>query len=450
MSKGLPADVRDKLAAGFLRSLTERAPDPEWMSSGRRAAFDVFVTEGWPTTKQEEWRFTDPSPMAAAALLHDPSPVAPSSVPPAYDPSLAKLGADLGTRLLFLDGRYRPELSSPRGNESSELTTVLSTGQPNGDPAWARLLGQQLHHQNAFVALNTAFMRDGVLVRIPEGSKHEAPIVLVFLSSVKSPTSLPRVVISAGPGSQATVVEVHAGPAEAATLTNAATEIVVEANAALTYHTVQSTSPAGFHVHHVAVEQKRDSSFHSHNLSLGGRLVRNDLRVALSERGASCTLDGLYLSADTSHVDNHTSIEHRASHTTSREDYRGVVDGKSRAVFSGRIVVHADAQQTDARQNNRNILLSEGARVHTKPHLEIFANDVKCSHGATTGRLDEEALFYLRSRGIGAKEANQLLVRAFLFAGLDRIAGAPLRQGLETVLARRIDSLGTRLGVEAA
>lgn len=445
MTKGLATDVREAIDAGFSRTLAERTADPPWMTSARRSAYESFIAQGWPSHKQEDWRFTDPSPLAAASVhAHAPLQVSPSIE--AFEDTLLGLGTGLGPRLVFLDGQHHPDLSTMAGDAG--VTTTLSAVLAAGKQPPQQLVGSLLHHQNAFVALSSAFMRDAVVVHVPAGLSLEQPIFLVFLASAEVTTSFPRVVIAADEGSKASVVEVHVGADHRAVLSNAVTEIKLAPGANLTYHTVQASPATGFHIHHASVEQGADSTFHAHSLSLGGRIVRNDLRVALSASGAACTLDGLYLSSDGSHVDNHTCIEHRAPRTTSREDYRGVVDGKSRAVFSGRIVVSPDAQQTDARQNNRNLLLSEGARVHSKPYLEIFANDVKCSHGATTGRLDEQALFYLRSRGIGAKEASRLLVRAFLFGGL-RVEAQPLRQALEGVLAERVEGLGI-VAAEAA
>jgi Fe-S cluster assembly protein SufD len=439
MNTGLPAEARERYAAGFARALAEHGEDPAWLNSARRAAFDSFVEQGWPSTKQEDWRFTDTSPVTRLALLPPPD-VAQVEPSRRFDKGLTQLGVGQGSRGVFLDGRYRPELSSDTG--LGRVTVApLSSALAEGEPIVAQLLGQHLRDQNAFLALNTAFMTDGVLVRVPAGHVEEQPIYVVYLASKDGVSSFPRTLIWAGEGSRATVVEIHVGADDVATLSNAATEIALQPGARLAYHTIQAPAQTGFHVGHVGVTQKADSVLVAHALSLGGRLIRNDLSILLAEEGAACTLDGLYLASGTSHIDNHTSIDHRKPRTTSREDYRGAVDGKSRAVFSGRIVVRPDAQQTDARQSNRNLLLSEGAKVHSKPHLEIFANDVKCSHGATTGRLDQEALFYLRSRGIGEKEASRLLVRAFLFAGLERVADLPLRNELEQVLASRIDSL---------
>ncbi len=450
MTAALSSRDRDSYADGFARILASGAGMPSWLSSVRRNAFAAFVERGWPTTKQEDWRFTDVSPITRLALL----PFAQKTmqeVPDGFDDALAGLGRGRGHRMVFVNGRYHAGLSTrnplPGGLVATPLSSALS-GEGGHDEAVASVLGQHLRDQNAFVALSTAFMTDGAFIRIPPGFAAEQPIYLVFLAAAEGAMSFPRTVVWAGEGSQATIVEVHLGAPDKTTLAIAATEILLESRANLSHHAIQKVSPAGFHMGHLGVTQKSGSVFSAHGLSLDGRIVRNDVAVLLAEEDSACSLDGLYLAAGTSHIDNHTTIDHRAVRTTSREAYKGVVDGRSRAVFSGRIVVRPGAQQTDARQTNRNIVLADGATVHSKPHLEIFANDVKCSHGATTGRLDADALFYLRSRGLGEREANQLLIRAFMIEGLASIAQEPLRAELEAVLVKRIESL-TSLGALA-
>ena len=446
MKAELSSDARDAYADGFARVLAAGAGLPSWLNSARRNAFDAFIELGWPTTKQEDWRFTDVAPITRLALL-PPVEETTERVPDAFDESLLNLGHGQGHRLVFVDGRYRPSFATwqalPAGLVVTPLSSALSSDS-GSERAIASILGQHLRDQNAFVALNTAFMTDGVFIHIPPGFAAELPIYLVFLASAEGTMSFPRTVVWAGEGSQATIVEVHVGAANKATLSNAATEILLEPRASLSHHSIQKASPTGFHVGHLAVTQRSGSVLRAHSLSLDGRIIRNDVAALLAEEGCTCNLDGLYLASGTSHIDNQTTIDHRAPRGVSREVYKGVVDGRGRAVFSGRIVVRPGAQQTDARQTNRNIVLADGAQVHTKPHLEIFANDVKCSHGATTGRLDPDALFYLRSRGIGEKEANHLLIRAFMLEGLDRIPEQSLRAELEDVVVRRIEDLASR------
>ena len=430
-------------AAGFAQAIEQDTGLPSWLTSVKRTAFDAFLEQGWPTTKQEDWRFTDVTPITRLALLPPPAG-RPHFAPYDFATDLLNLGGDSARRLLFVDGRYHSGAANGRPRPDDLFAIPLSSALANDTGTVAQVLGHHLRGQNAFVALNTAFMTDGAFVRIPAGFTSEAPIFLVFLASALGSASFPRTVVWAGANSQATIVEIHLGAdrrSTPATLASAVTEILLEPGARVAYHVVQKASPAGCHIGHLAVTQKAGSVFSGSSLALAGRMVRNDVQVLLAEEGCTCNLDGLYLAADASHIDNHTTVAHRAPRSTSHEIYKGVVGERSRAVFSGRIVVRPNAQQTDARQTNRNIVLCDGAIVHSKPHLEIFANDVKCSHGATTGRLNPDALFYLRSRGIGEKEANQLLVRAFMLEGLDCIAQTGLRAELENVLVKRIEDL---------
>jgi Fe-S cluster assembly protein SufD len=442
LTAGFPADVRSAYAAGFAQALARGAGLPSWLLGARKDAFDAFLSQGWPTTKQEDWRFTDVGPIAGLELR----PAAQlatfdrNDLEKRFDPSLVNLGSGRGHRLVFVDGQYQAGFSTWEPLPGALRVMPLSAALTRDAERIHGLLGHHLPNENAFVSLNTAFMSDGAFIHIPAGFTAELPIYLVFLSSGDGTTSFPRTVVLADEGSAASMVEVHLGAAGSANLANAATEILVGPRARLSYHSVQKASPLGFQVATVAVTQKADSVFSAHSFFLDGRIVRNDLHAMLDEEGCTCTLNGLYLAGGTSHIDNHTTIDHRMPKSTSREVYKGVVDGRARAVFNGRIIVRPGAQQTDARQTNRNLLLADGAMVHTKPHLEIFANDVKCAHGATIGRLDDDALFYLRSRGIGVKEAYQLLIRAFVQEGLERVEFAPLRAELEQILANRIDT----------
>jgi Fe-S cluster assembly protein SufD len=442
MTAELSHAARDVYADGLAQVLASSAGQPSWLNLARKNAFHAFVENGWPTTKQEDWRFTDVSPITRLALLPRPGATTEHAVE-AFDESLLGLGQGQGHRLVFVDGRHHTDFSSRQVPQGGLVVAPLATALSRDDGAIAKVLGQHLRAQNAFVALNSAFMTDGAFIRIPPGFTAELPIFLVYLASEEGTTSFPRTVVWAGEGSKATIVELHLGATSKTTFSNVATEIVLESGANLTYHGIQKTSPAGFHIGHLAVAQKASSVFSGSNLALGGRLVRNDVEVLLAEENCACNLNGLYLASGTDHIDNHTTIDHRAPRSTSREVYKGVVGDRSRAVFSGRIVVRPGAQQTDARQTNRNIVLSDSAIVHSKPHLEIFANDVKCSHGATTGRLDPDAMFYLRARGIGESEANQMLIRAFMLEGLDCIAVPGLRAELENVLVKRIEEFAS-------
>jgi Fe-S cluster assembly protein SufD len=287
--------------------------------------------------------------------------------------------------------------------------------------------------------LNTAFFRDGAFIEIPDGLVLERPIYLLFISTAAGEPSIiqPRNLILAGRESQATIIECYIG-ASGSYFTNSMTELAAGENSFIDSYKI--TAEGGFHIGRLQVDQQRDSSFSSNSISLGGPLVRNDLVVALNGEGAQCSLDGLYFAAGREHVDNHTVIDHAKAHCSSREMYKGVLAGKSSAVFNGSIVVRKDAQKTDAKQSNRNLLLSEDAVVNSKPELEIYADDVRCTHGTTIGQIEHDALFYLRSRGIGEEEARDLLTYAFATEILDRIKVAPIRAAVEREMLWRLSA----------
>jgi Fe-S cluster assembly protein SufD len=435
MKTWLSAEAGAPYAVRFAQTLGDDALG--WLASQRRSAFDAFLAQGWPTRKHEDWRFTDITPITESCLLPKPTSALATWDPSDFDTELVNLGGARAQRLIFVDGCVHPGFR-PAQAPGPQVASLSSRAAQTSQEVRSHL-GRHLQSSNAFVALNTAFMSDGALIHIPAGFRADLPICLVFLASTAGSTSFPRTLIVAGAGSQATVVEIHLGADGRATLANAATEIVLAPDAHLAYHTIQKASTAGFHIGHVAVTQASGSAFSAHSLSLDGRIVRNDIHVVLAGESCSCNLDGIYLAAGKGHVDNQTTIDHAKPRSTSREDYRGVLEGAGHAVFSGRIVVRPGTEKTDARQTNRNLLLSDAAQVNSKPQLEIFTSDVKCSHGATTGRLDPEALLYLRTRGIGLEEASRILIRAFLHQGLERIDSVGLRANLETVLDREID-----------
>jgi Fe-S cluster assembly protein SufD len=289
-----------------------------------------------------------------------------------------------------------------------------------------------------FAAWNTAFFQDGAFLQLAAGAVVADPIHLVFLSEEAEEPSVshPRILIVAEKGSQAVIVETYLGAGRY--LTNAVTEIVAGDGAVIDHYKVQDESPSGFHVQGVQVFQKRSSNYTSHNLALGAQLARTDLNVLLAEPGGECTLNGLFVGNGTQHLDNHTVIDHASPHCTSRELYKGILDGKSRGVFTGKIIVRPDAQKTDAVQTNRNLLLSREALVNSTPALEIRADDVKCRHGSTIGQIDPLALFYMRSRGISEEDARALLVYGFAADVTGRLKVAPIREGVERFLGLRL------------
>jgi Fe-S cluster assembly protein SufD len=380
---------------------------------------------GLPTTRDEEWRFTNVAPIARTEFVQAPA---------AADRGWRdRLPAVEGVRLVFLNGRYEPELSSkpPAGI----LAGCLRAANGSASRHLARYASYQ---QRAFVAANTARFDDGAFVEVPERLALSEPIHLVFLSAGadRPSVSYPRSLIVIGAGSQVTVVETYLGDG-AGYLTNAVTELIAGDRSVVDHYKVQNEDESAFHVAAVQAEVGRDASYTTHSISLGGRLVRNDIGAVLSE-GSETVMNGLYLAGGAQHVDHHTTLDHARPHAASRELYKGILGGRSTAVFNGRILVRPDAQKTDSKQSNKNLVLSEDATIHTKPELQIHADDVRCTHGATIGQLDADSLFYLQSRGIGSREAREMLIHAFAGEMLERVKPEPLRRQLERLIGERL------------
>jgi Fe-S cluster assembly protein SufD len=433
----MEAVVEETAKSAFERSLADsfrerRSPrDPEWLVEIRRAAMERLSEIGFPTMRQEEWKYTNVAPILKTAFVSAPE----------YGPRRVEQPRE-GTQLVFVNGRHAPGLSStPRdGVQIGSLRDLLASEPELARPHLAKIAREG----NAFAAANAAFLEDGAFVRIPKGVAVPEPIHLVFLSEpVFGPTmSHLRNLIVAEPGSQASVVETYIGTAGELYFTNAVTEVALGDGAILDHYKLERESTSAYHVATMEVLQERDSRLASHSMTFGGALVRNDLNVRLAAEGADCTLNGLFVGSGNQHLDNHTLIDHAKPHGTSRELYKGIMDGRSRGVFHGKIIVRPDAQKTDAMQTNKNLLLSKEALVNSTPALEIFADDVKCRHGSTIGQLDAGALFYLRSRGIGETEARDLLVYAFASDVSSRIRIAPLRALVEEHLGLRLPGGG--------
>ena len=349
----------------------------------------------------------------------------------------ASCGQMTGPRLVFVNGHYAPELSAlqplPEGVIVGSLAHAISANRRSVEP---HLAGYASFQNHAFVALNTAFMQDGAFIHIPPEIIVAAPIHLLFVSTApaQATVSYPRNLMLVDRGGQATVVESYVGVAHEVYLTNAVTEVVAGEHAVINHYRMQQESKAAFHMATLQVHQDRSSHVISHAIALGGALARNEITVVLAGEGSECTLNGLFMVAGQQHVDNQTRIEHVQPYCTSRELYKGVLDGKGRGVFNGTIYVHKAAQKSNAKQTNKNLLLSPEAWINTKPQLEIYNNDVKCGHGSTIGRLDEEALFYLRSRGIGLEQARSLLTYAFASEMLSQINIEPMQAALHETL----------------
>lgn len=411
--------------------------DPAWLGLLRRRALERFGALGFPTQRHEDWKYT-----SVGALSGGEFHPFRGECPEAELDTLG-YGDWPCVRLVFINGRFASGSSSlealPDGVRAGSLDAMLQSAP---DELEGHLGRYASFEEQAFTALNTAFMEDGAFLSIPDGVHVELPIHLLFVSSTngKPFVAHPRNLILVGKGSQVTVYESYLSSADGAYWNNAVTEIVGAEGARIEHIRVQREGPLGHHVATVQTQLGRDAGYTSHAVSLGGALVRNDLNVLLAEEGSECSLNGLYLAGGKEHVDNHTLVDHARPHASSRELYKGILTGAAHGVFNGRIIVRKDAQKTDSRQTNKNLLLSRDAQVDTKPQLEIFANDVKCAHGATVGQLDRDAMFYLQTRGIGAEEAHQLLVHAFASELLDAIPAAPVRAALTAELANRLAS----------
>ena len=412
---------------------------PAWLAPLRKQAFGRFAEVGFPTSKDEEWRFTSVTPIAGRQF----------SAPPAASVTAAELepfifGHPEWPRLVFVNGRYDSGLSHlpglAAGVRCGPLAEALST-----DPSLeAHLARHAPVEQSAFTALNTAFLREGAFVHVPAGVQLDDPINVLFVSTREAADSVthPRNLFLVDREARASMVESYVTLAPGATyFTNAVTE-VVSGPGAWTEHTrIQRESESAFHVGLTHVEQDRDSHYRSFTLAMGGALARHNLHVRLNAPNVETLMYGLYLTRGEQLVDNHTAIYHDHPDCRSWEVYKGVMQDKSRAVFNGKVFVEPEAQRTDAKQTNRNLLLSRGARVDTKPQLEIFADDVKCTHGATVGQLDEVAMFYARSRGIPAQAARRLLTHAFAAEVVAEVALQPVREELERLVHERLNLL---------
>jgi len=406
---------------------------PPWLTRTREAALANFERLGFPSTRHEDWRFTPVGPIAEKPFV-----LAADGLAKADTRLSTRLAAD-ATLAVSVNGRFAPALSSldtlPNGVQILGLEAAIASNPALVEPYLARLASSD---QQPFAALNTAFLRDGVVIAIAPHTVVEAPIEVVFVSVAEGRPTVahPRFLIIAGESSQARILERYVG--SGATFTNAITEVVLGANAVIDHYKVQEEPADAFHIAGMYLHGARSSNFSSHSLTFGGAIVRNDVVAVLDGEGIDCTLNGLYLGNGRQLIDNHTTIDHAQPHCGSHEVYKGILADQARAVFNGKIIVRIDAQKTDAKQTNKALLLSDDATINTKPQLEIFANDVKCTHGAAVGQLDEDAVFYLRSRGLRLEEARAMLIHAFASDILNRVKIAEVREHLEAALTARL------------
>ena len=415
---------------------------PDWLQALRKQGMAQFQALGFPTTKNEDWHFTSVAPIAERTFRLAPLISANAASVKRADLARFNFGENGWHTLVFVNGAFSEDLSSAAGLGTGVRVSSLAHAIKSGTAGIERHVGKiTTFERHAFTALNTAFINDGAFIELAADAIVEQPIHLVFVSGGEG-VSHPRNLIVAGRHSRATVIESYVSLRDSGYFTNAVTEISLGEGAHLDHYKLQRESESAFHVGTVQIREARDSQLHSFSFAVGGSLARTNIYTSLDGDAATCTLNGLYLADGTQHIDNQTSIEHIAPNCPSHELYKGVLDGRSHGVFNGKVFVHPEAQKTDGKQSNNNLLLSPSARVDTKPQLEIFADDVKCTHGATVGRLDDLAMFYLNSRGIAPEPARMLLTYAFAADVLETIELEPLRKQLEKmVLARFADDI---------
>ena len=429
----------------YLEAFTEfgkrTAHAPEWLRELRETAFARFCAVGFPTTRDEDWRFTNIS-----ALARTPFQLARESANEFTVSDLVQWRMEgAAARMVFVDGCLEPKLSTwgalPRGVTVNGLAKEIQ----HRPEIVARHFGRYLNiDRDPFCALNTAFAEDGAFVHVGRGVVIEQPIHLLFISmSGASPRmSHPRNLIVVEDEGQASIVEDYVSWGEPIpAFSNAITEFIAGGNANVTHTLIEREHLQSYNVSTLRIQQARSASVASHSLLLGGALVRNNVHPVLAGDGGECLINGLFIGGGRQHLDNYMLVEHASPHCSSRQFYNGILDEHAHGVFHGRIIVHKDAQKTDAKQTNRNLLLADDAQIDTKPQLEIYADDVKCTHGATIGQIEENALFYLRSRGIDEREARRLLLEAFAGECIDRMKEGPARSYVESAVVERLLSV---------
>ena len=413
---------------------------PAWVFPVRKAALARFAETGLPTLRDEDWRYTNVSPIAN--LHFDPiseaasSPLSPQSLDQF---AFAKTNA---CRMVFFNGCFSPALSllPPQGSgiKIKSLAAALCEDAAFLESHFGKYAEAA---DNAFAALNTAFFHDGAFIHAPAGSVLKEPILVLFISTdtEHGNTTHPRNLIIAEAGAHLTVIESYVRTTEAAYVTNVLTEVALGEGAKVEHCKFQDESPQCFHIASLHARLGPGCNFAAHSISTGARLARNNMRIHLAGEGSDCILNGLYLTKNDQLCDHHMIVEHAKPHCNSHEYFNGILDGKSRGVFHGRILVRPEAQKTDAKQTNKNLLLSDDATANTKPQLEIYADDVKCTHGATIGQLNPESIFYLRARGIGHETARRMLIHAFAGEIIDRIQCDPVREELDGLIWDRLE-----------
>ena len=414
--------------------------DPEWVRVERKAGISHFVELGFPTLQDEDWRFTNVAPIAKLPFKPVLEPTRDGVT--AHALACFTFAELAGSKLVFVDGHFAPEFSStaklPEGVKVTNLVEAIAK-----EPAQVEqhLFRYARSDASAFTALNTAFFKDGAFIYVPAGQTVPEPIQLLYVSTAKEDgtTAHVRNLIVAERGSQVTIVESYVSLNDAAYFTNSVTELVAGDNAVVEHLKLQDESQRAFHIAAVAAHFDRASNVVTHSIALGAKLSRTNIHAHLAGEGLECILNGLYLTRGEQLADHYMVVEHAQPHCASHEYFNGILADKSKGVFHGRILVRPGAQKTDAKQTNKNLLLSDDATADTKPQLEIYADDVKCTHGATIGQLNDESIFYLRTRCIGLETARRMLIHAFAGEIIDRVRCQPVRAELDKVVWDRLE-----------
>ncbi|MBI3877466.1 MAG: Fe-S cluster assembly protein SufD [Verrucomicrobia bacterium] len=432
-------DLSAHLAA--CETFAASAAGPDWLKNIRRNGATHFTELGFPTIKLEDWIYTNVAPITKLAFK--PATTAGANVT-AEQLAPFRFPDWTGPRLVFVNGHFAPALSTLPAPKQGVTITNLAAAIASGDKLVEAHLSRHARvDESGFSALNTAFLADGAFIALAPNAVADEPVHLLFLaeSSDAANTAQPRNLIVAGANSSAKIVEHYVSLGSATHFTNAVTEIALSEGAHIEHAKFQEENLEAFHIATVQATLARNSRFISHSISTGARLARHNINLVMTGEGVDCVMNGLYAVGGKQLVDHHTVADHAMPHCGSHEFYHGILGGSSRGVFNGKIFVRKDAQKTDAKQTSRNLLLTDTATVDTKPQLEILADDVKCTHGATVGQLNDEALFYCRTRGIAEVNARRLLTHAFASEIVNRITVEPVREHLEQVLWARLEEL---------
>ncbi len=416
----------------------ENTDQPGWLKKLRKEAFDYFTEYGFPTTKNEEWKYTNVSAVSSEQLAVSSEQLAVSGKELVVNENITSLlkEIEIGNRMVFVDGILNSELTTI--SDLPEGVKIQKFSEAFEDKTFRANLAKFVEYDfNGFTALNTAFANEGVFIHVPKNTKIETPIHVVFIGK-RETANFVRVLYVGETGSEAEIIEHYTRTDEAKYFTNAVVEINLADNAKLVHTRVQRESHNAFHVISSNVSLNRSSVYDNTNITLGAKLSRHDVNLSFDGEGGECWIDGLYLVEDGQHTDTHSRIDHRMKNCVSHQNYKGILDGKSRAVFNGKVFVHENASGTDANQSNKNLLLSNDARVDTKPQLEIFNDDVKCAHGATVGQLEEEELFYLLSRGVNEDLARNLLTYGFAEEIINKIKIKSIKEQLDEAVLNRL------------